>query len=407
MGIILALAIIGTLVSTLIIGYALYYFEVLGVFELSSDALVALLFSSLISAVDPVATLAVFSEIQVDRVLYAIVFGESVLNDAVSISLYQTFLGFVVSEGVFGFVDLLKALGIFLGKFTGALIVGVLIAGFASFLLKHMKMKEPTLAIVFITMTGYIVYSLCEGLKLSGIVGILFCANTLKHYGYYNIESDEGKQSCVDFLHTGAHLAEGVIYLYLGMAFFIVEHEWNWAFIGLSIFLCLFARACHVFILCALANCKREVKISPKFQFMIWFSGLRGAIAFALVLLLPDIPHKNLLVTSTLVIVVVTTLGIGGSTIYVLDALNIKIGDTETPEEKMLNKKLKNAESARNSMKNRFHSLDKNLLLPMLSSKSLYEEPADNENLKQEVIDEDFVKVTESGSIQELNYLRD
>ena len=44
-------------------------------------------FGSLISAVDPVATLAIFNALQVDPVLYMLVFGESILNDAVSIVL--------------------------------------------------------------------------------------------------------------------------------------------------------------------------------------------------------------------------------------------------------------------------------------------------------------------------------
>jgi len=49
----------------------------------------SLAFGSLISAVDPVATLAIFNALNVDPTLYMLVFGESVLNDAVAVVLYR------------------------------------------------------------------------------------------------------------------------------------------------------------------------------------------------------------------------------------------------------------------------------------------------------------------------------
>lgn len=73
----------------ILIGASLWGCGVLGVFGVETPILDIFLFSSLISAVDPVAVLAVFEEIHVNEILYIVVFGESLLNDAVTVVLYH------------------------------------------------------------------------------------------------------------------------------------------------------------------------------------------------------------------------------------------------------------------------------------------------------------------------------
>ena len=80
MGAIVAFAVLGPIVSTLVIGYGLYAFAKVGLVPLdAADPIEALMFGALISATDPVATLTIFGSRAVDAppLLHSIVFGES------------------------------------------------------------------------------------------------------------------------------------------------------------------------------------------------------------------------------------------------------------------------------------------------------------------------------------------
>lgn len=72
-----------------LLGAALWGCAQFDMFGVETPILDIFLFSSLISAVDPVAVLAVFEEIHVNEILYIVVFGESLLNDAVTVVLYH------------------------------------------------------------------------------------------------------------------------------------------------------------------------------------------------------------------------------------------------------------------------------------------------------------------------------
>ena len=92
-----AYAILGTVISTIIIGGVVYLAGSTGsIISLSFEE--SMTFASLLSATDPVATLAVFGALRVDPVLNALVYGESVINDAVSLVLFRSFANFLVTE---------------------------------------------------------------------------------------------------------------------------------------------------------------------------------------------------------------------------------------------------------------------------------------------------------------------
>lgn len=86
LGTILIFAVVGTLWNAFFLGGLMYAVCQLGGPGLNHIGLLAnLLFGSIISAVDPVAVLAVFEEIHINELLHILVFGESLLNDAVTV----------------------------------------------------------------------------------------------------------------------------------------------------------------------------------------------------------------------------------------------------------------------------------------------------------------------------------
>ena len=110
------------------------------------------------------------------------------------------------------------------------------------------------------------------------------------------------------------------------MAIFSFNHEYDPLLILICILICLFARAAHVFPLTWIVNCfRRTNKISGKHQFMVWFAGLRGALAFALSIHVPT-PNGGTILTTTLFIALFTVLFLGGFTTKLLQLLDIKTG---------------------------------------------------------------------------------
>ena len=129
---------VGTLASALTIGFSLYGLSAWGALkpydlELSE----CLTFGALISATDPVSTLAVFSELKVDPSLFYLVFGESVINDAVGVVLFNTFAKFVGYQH--GVNTVFIAIADFFVIFTGSLVIGYGVGALAGLGSKYLK----------------------------------------------------------------------------------------------------------------------------------------------------------------------------------------------------------------------------------------------------------------------------
>ncbi|XP_033340906.1 na[+]/H[+] hydrogen exchanger 1 isoform X2 [Megalopta genalis] len=318
-GSILVFAIFGTAISAFVIGAGIYLLGLAQVaYKLSFVESFA--FGSLISAVDPVATVAIFHALDVDPVLNMLVFGESILNDAISIVLTTSVLesnnASTTSEAI------ILGLNRFCLMFFASAGIGVVFALISALLLKHVDLrKNPSLEFGLMLVFTYAPYVLAEGIQLSGIMAILFNGIVMSHYTHFNL-STVTQITMQQTMRTLAFIAETCVFAYLGLALFSFRHRVEPALVVWSIILCLIGRAANIFPLALLVNRFREHQITRKMMFIMWFSGLRGAISYALSLHLDFSDEtRHVIITTTLIIVLFTTLIFGGSTMPLLKFL--------------------------------------------------------------------------------------
>ncbi|CAA0815467.1 Sodium/hydrogen exchanger 6 [Striga hermonthica] len=326
-GAIVTFAIFGTFAASIVTGILVYLGGVTYlIYKL--PFVECLMFGALISATDPVTVLSIFQELGTDVNLYALVFGESVLNDAMAISLYRT-MSMVrshMSSGQNFFMVVVRFLETFVGSMSAGLLQGsykILII-FLLNMLYSLQNLECCLFVLF----PYFSYMLAEGVGLSGIVSILFTGIVMKHYSFSNL-SDSSQKFVSAFFHLISSLAETFVFIYMGFDIAMEQHSWS--HIGFIFFSIVSSSSANVFSCAYLVNLFRPAhrKIPMKHQKALWYSGLRGAMAFALALQsVHDLPegHGQTIFTATTAIVVLTVLLIGGSTGTMLEALQV-VGD--------------------------------------------------------------------------------
>lgn len=321
-------AIPGTMISAIVFGIGIYCTGILGA-SYAFGFWEAMTFGSLLSAVDPVATIAVFSALKVNKPLHFLVFGESVLNDAVAIVLYRTFSKLIGSESARMYLIVAD----FVRIFFGSAIIGAGSAVCASLVLKHTNLyRTPSLEMSFFLIMAYFPYFLCDGLQMSGIMGILANGVVLAHYAHHNL-SKITQISAQQSFRTLAFLAETFVFVFLGSALTTFDHSWHGLTIMWGIILTLVSRFANIYPLSRLVNRWRDHKISNKTQLIMWFSGLRGAVAFALSLNFPSSngsdDTRRAVISTTLAIVLFTIIVLGGGIMPLLRLLRVESAGDE------------------------------------------------------------------------------
>lgn len=330
LGAILTFAIVGTTLSAFLIGALMY-----GCVKLMPESirssfgfLDTLYFGALISPTDPLTILAIFSDKQVDVNLYALVFGESVLNDAVAIVMSGAIQRYgdhyaSTSDG-FEFDAFFKSLGDFFSIFILSLLIGASMGCVTALLTKFTRVRDfPLLESALFVLMSYSTFLIAEAAELTGIVAVLFCGICQAHYTYNNL-SEDSRLRTKQIFELLNFLAENFIFSYIGVSMFTFpKHHFNALFI-LSGFVCAaIGRAVNIYPLSFLLNLGRKPKIEMNFQHMLFFAGLRGAMSFALATRNTVSDARQAMLTTTSLIVIVTVIVQGGASNFLLKWLKI------------------------------------------------------------------------------------
>lgn len=285
-------------------------------------------------------TLAIFGDVGANENLFAMVFGESVLNDAVAIVLFRTLTAFVHEE--INALSVLKAFGMFVLIFVGSLLIGAIVGILATVTFKRGDFRtDPTdhhnpLEVSLVVIFPYIAYMLADGLLLSGIVAVLFCGIIMGYYTKMNM-SEAAEQWTYHFFKLMASLSELFVFIYMGLTVFLSPNAFKHiGYFACTLVACLIGRALHIYPGSWCVNQVRikrgeaERKITPQFMHMLFYSGLRGAVAFALALgTIEELGEEvgAVILSATVFMVVFTVLVFGGTTFTMLKALKLRASD--------------------------------------------------------------------------------
>jgi monovalent cation:H+ antiporter, CPA1 family len=276
---ILLLANAGVLVAALITGYAIHW-----VFGL--PILVALVFGAIISATDPISVISVFRELGVERRLSTIMEGESLFNDGTAVVLFGIF---VAGESAHR-LGVAKGVGQFFFGVAGGAVLGCLMGYFFSKVTQ--QIDEPRVEITLTAILAYSSYLLAQDLHFSGVISTVAAGIVLGNFGARTGMSVRTRTAVWSFWEYAAFVINSLLFLLIGIQAPPRKLIDAWRAVLIAIGAVLLGRSLSVYGLTPVSNFFSR-KVPLRWQHVLVWGGLRGALALAMVLSLEkDFPFR-------------------------------------------------------------------------------------------------------------------
>ena len=257
----------------------------------------ATVFGVLIAATDPVSVIATFKEAGGIGRLRLLIESESLLNDGTAAVGFAVVLNVLTGENH----DVASIAGVLLVTIAGGIIIGALV-GFGSMLLAG-RTDDYLVEITLTTLAAYGSFSVAEHYHSSGVLAALTAGLVVGNYRPSGSISDAGRRALETFWEYAAFLANSLVFILIGAQ--EAEQHFNglWLAVLVAIVLVTLGRAVAIYPLCAVFA-RGPLKVEMRHQHILFWGGLRGALALALALALPDdLPLHDAIVTITFAVV--------------------------------------------------------------------------------------------------------
>ncbi|MCM4172278.1 sodium:proton antiporter [Arenibacter sp. TNZ] len=297
-----AFATLGVLVSTFLVGTAMYY--ILQITGLQVDYVYCLLFGALISPTDPIAVLGILKKAGVPKKLETKIVGESLFNDGVGVVVFLTIFQIAsFGRSEMGASDIFKLFG---QEVIGGLALGLLLGWVTFRLMKSIDDYDIEVIITLAAvMTGT---AIAHQLHLSAPLAMVTAGLIVGNDKVRNTAMSENTEIYVDkFWELLDILLNTVLFVLIGMEILVLTIELNYFIAGLiAIPIVLACR--YLSLLLPINFFKKKLNFVPNTNIIMTWGGLRGGISIALALGLTAEMHRDLFLVITYVVVVFSIL---------------------------------------------------------------------------------------------------
>ena len=265
----------------------------------------ALVFGALISATDPIAVVAIFKNLGAPKRLAVLLDGESLLNDGTAIVFFTLSLGLTtgaqVSTGGLA-LDFLKIVG-------GGLLIGLAIGLAVSQIIR--RVDDAMIEITLTTIAAYGSFVAAEQLEFSGVIATVAAGMLCGNYAARTGMSPSTRVAAETFWEYMAFALNSIVFLLIGFEVNLHSLLLSWKAILVAYAIVTVGRGVVTFVVSALLKTTRE-RIPASWSAVLTWGGLRGGLPMVLVLSLPaEFPYRELLVSMTFGVVILSILGHG------------------------------------------------------------------------------------------------